>query len=268
MGIRQQRLSIDTRGGVSVQHVFSRPKGLTELPFHYCPGCTHGIIHRLIGEVLAELDIIEDTIGVAPVGCAGFSLDFFSCDFVGAAHGRAQAVATGIKRALPEKLVFTYQGDGDICAIGTSHAIHVAARAEKITSIMVNNAVFGMTGGQMAPTTLDGQITTTSPYGRDCQRVGTPIDLPKIIATMQGAAYVAAVSVDSPKNILAAKKAIKKGFQVQQAGLGFAFISILSTCPTNWGLSPVDSIKWLQQHMLPVYQMGELKVPEEGCKHD
>ncbi|HEY3425580.1 MAG TPA: thiamine pyrophosphate-dependent enzyme [Negativicutes bacterium] len=246
-----------------MEKIFSRPKGLTDLPFHYCPGCTHGIIHRLIGEVLEELNIIEDTIGVAPVGCAGFSLDFFSCDFVGAAHGRAQAVATGIKRALPDKMVFTYQGDGDAAAIGTAHAVHVAARGEKITSIMVNNAVFGMTGGQMAPTTLDGQITTTSPYGRDCAITGTPIDLPKLIATLDGAVYVAAVSVDSPKHILQAKKVLKKAFQVQQAGLGFAFVSILSTCPTNWGLSPTDSLKWLQDNMIPIYQMGELKVTEE-----
>ena len=245
-----------------MQKVFGRPQGLTDLPFHYCPGCTHGIIHRLIGEVLEELDIIGDTIGVAPVGCAGFSLDFFACDFVGAAHGRAQAVATGIKRALPDKIVFTYQGDGDIVAIGTSHAIHVAARGEKITSIMVNNAVFGMTGGQMAPTTLAGQVTTTSPYGRDKSLFGAPIDLPQIIATMDGAAYVAAVSVDSPKNIHLAKQALKKAFKVQQAGLGFAFVSILSTCPTNWGMSPVDSLKWLQENMMPIYQMGELKVAE------
>ncbi|MBZ4654027.1 MAG: korB 2 [Peptococcaceae bacterium] len=246
-----------------MQKVFGRPKGLTEIPFHYCPGCTHGIIHRLIGEVLEELNIIEDTIGVAPVGCAGFSLDFFSCDFVGAAHGRAQAVATGIKRALPDRIVFTYQGDGDIAAIGTSHAIHVAARGEKITSIMVNNAIYGMTGGQMAPTTLTGQVTTTSPYGRDNGVAGFPLDLPKAIATFDGAVYVASVSVDSPKNILQAKKAIKKAFRVQQAGLGFALVSILSTCPTNWGMSPVDSLKWLQEKMIPVYQMGEIKVAEE-----
>jgi 2-oxoglutarate ferredoxin oxidoreductase subunit beta len=246
-----------------MEKVCGRPKGLTEQPFHYCPGCTHGIIHRLIGEVLEELDIIEKTIGVAPVGCAGFCLDFFSCDFVGAAHGRAQAVATGVKRSLPDKLVFTYQGDGDIAAIGTAHAVHVAARGEKITSIMVNNAVFGMTGGQMAPTTLAGQITTTSPYGRDCTVAGPPIDLPKTLATLPGAVYVAAVSVDSPRNISVAKKAIKRAFQVQQLGLGFAFVSILSTCPTNWGLSPVKSLEWLQQNMVPVYQMGELKVPEE-----
>lgn len=243
--------------------VFKRTKGLTEIPFHYCPGCTHGVIHRIIGEVMEELDIIGDTIGVAPVGCAGFSLDFFSCDFVGAAHGRAQAVATGIKRSLPDKMVFTYQGDGDIAAIGTAHAIHVAARGEKITSIMVNNSVFGMTGGQMAPTSIAGQITTTSPYGRDCALSGSPIDLPKTIATLEGAVYVASVSVDSPKNIVAAKKAIKRAFQVQQLGLGFSLVSILSTCPTNWGLSPVDSLRWLQERMLPIYQMGELKVPEE-----
>ncbi|SMC79352.1 thiamine pyrophosphate-dependent enzyme [Sporomusa malonica] len=246
-----------------MEKIFGKTKGLTDLPFHYCPGCTHGIIHRLIGEVMEELDIIEKTIGVAPVGCAGFSLDFFSCDFVGAAHGRAQAVGTGIKRALPDKMVFTYQGDGDIAAIGTAHAIHVAARGEKITSIMVNNAVFGMTGGQMAPTTLTGQVTTTSPYGRDASLVGAPIDLPKTIATLNGAVYVAAVSVDSPKNIIKAKKAIKRAFQVQQLGLGFAFVSVLSTCPTNWGLSPVDSLTWLQENMLPIYEMGELKVPEE-----
>jgi len=203
------------------------------------------------------------TIGVAPVGCAGFSLDFFSCDFVGAAHGRAQAVGTGIKRARPDRIVFTYQGDGDIAAIGTAHAIHVAARGEKITSIMVNNAVFGMTGGQMAPTTVAGQVTTTTPYGRDCALVGPPIDLPKTIATLDGAVYVAAASVDSPKNIIQAKKMLKKAFQVQQKGLGFAFVSILSTCPTNWGLSPVDSLKWLQDNMLPIYQMGEIKVTDE-----
>jgi len=246
-----------------MERIFGRPKGLTALPFHYCPGCTHGVIHRLIGEVLEELDIIEKTIGVAPVGCAGFSLDFFSCDFVGAAHGRAQAVGTGIKRARPDRIVFTYQGDGDIAAIGTAHAIHVAARGEKITSIMVNNAVFGMTGGQMAPTTVAGQVTTTTPYGRDCALVGPPIDLPKTIATLDGAVYVAAASVDSPKNIIQAKKMLKKAFQVQQKGLGFAFVSILSTCPTNWGLSPVDSLKWLQDNMLPIYQMGEIKVTDE-----
>jgi len=246
-----------------MQKVFARPQGLTELPFHYCPGCTHGIIHRLIGEVLEELDIIDNTIGVVPVGCAGFSQNYFSCDCVGSAHGRAQAVATGVKRSLPDRLVFTYQGDGDIASIGTAHAIHVAARGEKITSIMVNNAVFGMTGGQMAPTTLEGQVTSTSPYGRDCALAGPPMDLPKTMATFDRAVYVAAGSVDSPKNIRLTKQYLKKAFQVQQQGLGFSFVSILSTCPTNWGLSPVDSLQWLKDHMMPIYQLGELKMTEE-----
>ncbi len=246
-----------------MEKVFGRSKGLTDVPFSFCPGCTHGTIMRLIAEVLEELDIIEDTIGVSPVGCAGFSQDFFSCDFVGAAHGRAQAVGVGIKRSLPDRMVFTYQGDGDIAAIGTQHAIHTAARGEKITSIMVNNAIFGMTGGQMAPTTLEGMKTSTSPYGRDVSVNGYPIDLPRLISNLEGAVYVASVSVDSPKNIQQAKKAIKKAFMVQQAGLGFSFVSVLSTCPTNWGLSPVDSLKWLRENMMPVYQMGELKATEE-----
>ena len=246
-----------------MEKIFDRPKGLTDVPFHYCPGCTHGIIHRLLGEVLEELDIIETTIGVAPVGCSGFMLDMVSCDMVGGAHGRAQAIATGIKRARPDRLVFTYQGDGDIAAIGMSHAVHTAARGEKITTIMVNNAVFGMTGGQMAPTTLGGQITTTSPYGRDNLLSGPPIDLPKTIATLDGAVYVAAGSVDSPKRIIETKRMLKKAFQVQQQGLGFSFVSILSTCPSNWGLSPVDSLAWLRDNMIPAYQLGELKMTEE-----
>ncbi|WP_026478474.1 thiamine pyrophosphate-dependent enzyme [Alkaliphilus transvaalensis] len=246
-----------------MEKIFGRSKGLSDVPFSFCPGCTHGTIMRLIAEVLEELDIIEDTIGVSPVGCAGFSQEFFSCDFIGAAHGRAQAAGIGIKRALPDRIVFTYQGDGDIAAIGTQHAIHAAARGEKITSIMVNNAIFGMTGGQMAPTTLEGMKTTTSPYGKDVSVSGYPIDLPRLIANLDGAVYVAAVSVDSPKNINQAKKAIKKAFQVQKAGLGFAFVSVLSTCPTNWGVSPVESLQWLRDNMMPVYQMGELKVTEE-----
>lgn len=243
--------------------VFSRSKGLTDVPFSFCPGCTHGIIMRLIAEVLEELDIIEDTIGISPVGCAGFCQDFFTCDFIGAAHGRAQAVGIGAKRALPDKFVFTYQGDGDMAAIGTQHAIHAAARGEKITSIMVNNAIFGMTGGQMAPTTLEGMKTVTSPYGKDPLTTGHPIDMPSLVANLPGAVYVASVTVDSPKNIAIAKKAIKKAFQVQIAGLGFALVSVLSTCPTNWNMSPSDSLKWLRENMIPVYKMGELKVTEE-----
>ncbi|SDK73501.1 thiamine pyrophosphate-dependent enzyme [Natronincola ferrireducens] len=246
-----------------MEKVFTRSKGLTEVPFSFCPGCTHGTIMRLIAEVLEELDIIEDTIGISPVGCAGFCQDFFSCDFVGAPHGRAQAVGIGVKRALPERTVFTYQGDGDIAAIGTQHAIHAAARGEKITSIMVNNAIYGMTGGQMAPTTLEGMKTSTSPYGRDHILDGAPMDFPKVIANLQGAVYVASVSVDSPKNIKKAKEAIKKAFKVQQAGLGFALVSVLSTCPTNWNMTPVDSLKWLRENMMPIYEMGEIKVTKE-----
>ena len=249
---------------MQLKQVFRRPKGLTDVPFSYCPGCTHGIIHRLIGEVLEELDIIGDTIGVSSVGCSAFAAEFFACDFVQGLHGRACAVATGVKRAKPDRYVFTYQGDGDIAAIGTSHAIHAAARGEKFTTIMVNNAIYGMTGGQMAPTTLEGQVTTTSPYGRDIKIVGSPIDFPKVIATLPGAAYVAAMAVDSPKNIAATKQAIKKAFKVQAAGLGYSLVSVLSTCPTNWGMSPVDSLKWLREHMMPIYEMGEIKVVEEA----
>lgn len=249
-----------------MEKVFGRPGGLADVPFSYCPGCTHGIIHRLIGEVLEELSVVDKTIGVASVGCSAFAMEFFACDFVQALHGRAPAVATGVKRSLPDKLVFTYQGDGDLAAIGTSHAIHAAARGEKITTIMVNNAIYGMTGGQMAPTTLAGMVTTTSPYGRDTASVGQPIDFPKIIATLPGAAYVAAMSADTPKNIMETKRAIMKAFRVQQAGFGYSFVSVLSTCPTNWGISPVKALEWLRQNMMPVYQMGELKVAE-GAKN-
>lgn len=249
-----------------MKKIFGRSAALTDVPFSFCPGCTHGTIMRLIAEVLEELEIIDNTIGISPVGCAGFSQDFFNCDFVGAAHGRAQAVGIGVKRSLPDRMVFTYQGDGDIAAIGTQHAIHAASRGENITSIMVNNAIYGMTGGQMAPTTLDNMKTATSPYGKDTNKDGFPIDMPRLLSQLSGAAYVAAVSVDSPKEIANAKKAIKKAFQVQMAGLGFAFVSVLSTCPTNWGLSPVESLKWLRENMMPIYQMGELKVSEEVAK--
>lgn len=246
-----------------MKKIFGRSTGLTDVPFTFCPGCTHGTIMRLIAETLEELDIINKTIGVSPVGCAGFCQDYFACDFVGAAHGRAQAAGTGIKRSLPDRIVFTYQGDGDIAAIGTQHAIHSAARGENITSIMVNNAIYGMTGGQMAPTTLLDMKTSTSPYGRDPVSMGLPMDFPKIIASIPGAVYVASVSVDSPQNIRKAKTAIGKAFRVQQEGLGFALVSILSTCPTNWGLSPQDSLQWLRDNMLPVYPLGEIKTTPE-----
>ena len=243
-----------------MERVFGRPQGLTELPFHYCPGCTHGIIHRLIGEVLEELDIVGDTIGVAPVGCAGFSLDFFSCDFVGAAHGRAQAVATGIKRSKPEQMVFTYQGDGDIAAIGTSHAIHVAARGEKITSIMVNNAVFGMTGGQMAPTTLPGVKTETTPYGRDCDVTGYPTKGPEMVAAVAPeGAYIARGTVANPRQL---KGFIKKALENQIAGRGISFVECLSGCPTNWRTNAKQTWEYIEKDMAQYFKVGELRVPQ------
>lgn len=244
--------------------IFKKTKGLTDRSFHYCPGCTHGIIHRLIGEVLEELDLIEKTIGIAPVGCAGFCENYFACDIIGAAHGRAVAVATGAKRARPDRVVFTYQGDGDGAAIGLAETISAAARGEKITSIFVNNAIYGMTGGQMAPTTLVGQRTSTSPYGRDSGQMGFPLDMPKLLNQVEGAVYVASVSVDTPQEIMKAKKAIKKAFQVQLEGLGYSFVSILSTCPTNWGVTPVEALGWLQEKMKPYFILGELKIPQLG----
>lgn len=241
--------------------VFKKTAGLTDKPFHYCTGCTHGVIHRLIGEVLEEMNLIETSIGIAPVGCAGFCEVYFACDMISAAHGRAVAVATGAKRAQPHRVVFTYQGDGDGASIGLAETISAAARGEKITSIFVNNAIYGMTGGQMAPTSLIGQQTSTSPYGRAAETMGYPMDLPRILTQVEGAAYVASVSVDTPKEILAAKRALRKAFQVQLDGLGYSFVSFLSTCPTNWGVTPGEAIDWLQAEMKPYFAMGELKIP-------
>lgn len=239
--------------------VFERTKGLIDKPLHYCPGCTHGIIHRLVAEVLCELDILETTIGVSPVGCTYNNYEYFSCDMVQAAHGRAPAVATGIKRVHQNSPVFTYQGDGDLAAIGTAEIIHAAARGEKITTIFVNNAIYGMTSGQMAPTTLIGQVTTTSPFGRQANIHGYPINVSEMLATLQGAVYIERVAVNNIKNIKAAKKAIRKAFQIQKQGLGFTMVEILSTCPTNWGKSPVDSMKWLEDKLMPQYPLGVFK---------
>ncbi|MHB1651105.1 MAG: thiamine pyrophosphate-dependent enzyme [Desulfitobacteriaceae bacterium] len=247
-----------------MRRVFARTKGLTERVTHYCPGCTHGIIHRLIGEILEEMKIIDTTVGIAPVGCAGFCENYFACDMIGAAHGRAVAVATGAKRARPDRIVFTYQGDGDGASIGLAETISAAARGEKITSIFVNNAIYGMTGGQMAPTSLIGQKTSTSPFGRDAATMGYPLDLPKLVSQVEGAIYVAAVSVDSPVEIIKAKKALRKAFQVQIDGLGYSFVSVLSTCPTNWGVTPVEALDWLQQRMKSYFSLGELKTPQKG----
>jgi len=243
--------------------VFNKTQGLTEKEFHYCPGCTHGIIHRITAEVLEELGVLGDAIGVAPVGCSVLAYDYFNCDMNEAAHGRAPAVATGIKRALPDKVVFTYQGDGDLASIGAAEVVHAAHRGEKITTIFVNNAIYGMTGGQMAPTTLVGQKATTAPYGRDESLCGQPLKVSEMLATINGAAFVERVAVDTPANVRKAKKAIKKAFECQLEGKGYAIVEVLSTCPTNWGMTPVDAISWLQENMMPYYPMGNLRNPWE-----
>ena len=239
-----------------MEQVFKKPHALCDVTLHYCPGCTHGIVHRLVAEVMDELGIEGSTIGVAPVGCAVFAYDYFNCDMQEAAHGRAPAVATGIKRVHPDKVVFTYQGDGDLAAIGTAETVHAASRGENITVIFINNAIYGMTGGQMAPTTLPGQVTQTSPYGRDTKTQGYPLRVSEMLATTSGAAYIARVSVDCVKNVNRAKKAIKKAFQTQLDGKGFSMVEVLSSCPTNWGLAPEEAIKWLQENMIPYYPLG------------
>ena len=238
--------------------VFEKPKSLTDAPLHYCPGCTHGIIHRLVAEVIDELGIEGQTIGVAPVGCSVMAYDYFTCDFIQAPHGRAPAVATGVKRSDPENnIVFTYQGDGDLAAIGTAETVHAAARRENITVIFVNNAIYGMTGGQMAPTTLPGQVTQTSPYGRDVETVGYPVS--ELLSNVDGAAYLERVAVNSVSNIKKAKAAIKKAFQNQIDGKGFSLVEVVSTCPTNWGMTPEKALKWLEENMLPYYPLGVYK---------
>ncbi len=239
--------------------VFKRPHALIDKSMHYCPGCTHGIVHRLIAEVLDELDIEGKTVGVSPVGCTYNNYEYFNCDMVQAAHGRAPAVGTGIKRANPDNVVFTYQGDGDLAAIGTAEIVHAATRGENITTIFVNNAIYGMTSGQMAPTTLIGQVTTTSPFGRKPEIHGFPIKVCELLSTLEGAVYVERVSMHDVKNIMNAKKAIKKAFQVQMANLGFGIVEILSSCPTNWGMNPVDALGWIKDKMVSHYPLGNFK---------
>ena len=248
--------------------VFKKPEALTDAVLHYCPGCTHGIIHRLVAEAIDELGIQGDTIGVAPVGCSVFAYNYFNCDMVEAAHGRAPAVATGLKRADPSKIIFTYQGDGDLAAIGTAETVHSAARGENITVIFVNNAIYGMTGGQMAPTTLPGQVTQTSPYGRKPEQVGYPVKVCEMLSQVTGATYLERVSVDSVANIAKAKKAITKAFRNQVEGKGFSLIEVLSSCPTNWGLTPVKALEWLRENMIPYYPLGVYKdiSDERGAK--
>lgn len=239
--------------------VFQRPKALTDAPFHYCPGCTHGIVHRLVAEVIDELGIQDKTIGIAPVGCAVLAYNYFDCDMQEAAHGRAPAVATGIKRVLPDRVVFTYQGDGDLASIGTAEIVHAATRGEKITTVFINNAIYGMTGGQMAPTTLPGQVTTTSPYGRDTAVAGYPIRVCEMLSTLTGAAYIERVSAHDVAHIMKAKKAIKKAFQCQLDGKGFSLVEVLSTCPSNWGMTPAEAMEWVRDHMIPYYPLGVMK---------
>ena len=239
--------------------VFDKPKSLSPVPFHYCPGCTHGIVHRLVAEALDELDICGRTVGIAPVGCSVFASNYFECDMIEAAHGRAPAVATGVKRTHPDNIVFTYQGDGDLAAIGTAETVHVGARGENITIIFINNCIYGMTGGQMAPSTLPGQVTTTSPYGRDRRIQGSPIHVCEMLSTLDGVAYAERVAVNTVPHIKAAKKAIVKAFQNQIDRKGLSIVEVLSTCPTNWGMTPEKALDWVESDMIPFYPLGVYK---------
>ncbi len=240
--------------------VYSRPEFLATTPTHYCPGCTHGVAHRLIAEVLDEMGVGERTIGVASVGCSVFAYNYFDCDFVEAAHGRAPAMATGIKRTLPDRVIFTYQGDGDLASIGMGEIVHAAARGENITVIFINNANYGMTGGQMAPTTLPGQKTTSSPAGRDVEDTGFPMHAAEMLATLKGTSYIVRRSLHNPANVRKSKKAIRMAFETQVRELGFSMVELLSTCPTNWGMSPLDSLKWIEENLVPEYPLEDFKV--------
>ncbi|MFC4803919.1 thiamine pyrophosphate-dependent enzyme [Filifactor villosus] len=244
--------------------IYKRTEALVDVPTHYCPGCTHGIIHKIVAEVIEEMGLTGKAIGVAPVGCSVLAYKYFNCDMHEAAHGRAPAVATGIKRTQPDTFVFTYQGDGDLASIGTAEIVHAAHRGERISTIFVNNAIYGMTGGQMAPTTLIGQKTTTSPAGRTIEHSGRPLRVSEMLATIDGAKFVERVSVDTPANIRKAKKAIKECFEVQVKGEGFGIVEVLSTCPTNWGLPPVDALQWLRDNMMPYYPLGNYRNTREA----
>ena len=246
-----------------MKKVFEYTEGMLPEETTYCPGCTHGISHRLIMEVLDEKGLLGETIGVAPIGCSIVSHQYMNVDMCESAHGRAPAVATGIRRVHPDKIVFTYQGDGDLASIGTGEIVQAAHRGEKFTTFFINNAIYGMTGGQMAPTSLLGQKTTTSLEGRKKEASGSPIRMAELIATMDGAVFVERAALDSPANIRKAKKAIQRAIEVQQKGLGFSFVELLSTCPTNWGYTPVQSLQWLRDNMIPYYPLGNLKSPEE-----
>jgi len=239
--------------------IFKKPNALSDVQLHYCPGCTHGIAHRLVAEAIDEHGIEGRTVGVAPVGCSVFAFRYFNCDMVQASHGRAPAVATGLKRANPESVVFTYQGDGDLAAIGMAETVHAAARGENITVIFINNAIYGMTNGQMAPTTLPNQITQTTPYGRDVTVAGTPIRICELLATLDGVYYLERVALDGPRGVRSAKKAISKAFKNQIEGKGFSLVEVVSSCPVYWGKSPEDALVWLKENMLPHYPLGVYK---------
>jgi 2-oxoglutarate ferredoxin oxidoreductase subunit beta len=242
--------------------VFSRPTSLKAKPFRYCPGCSHGVLHRIVAETIDYLGVRDQTIGIAPVGCAVFAYDYFDIDMIEVPHGRPPAIATGMKRARPDTVIFSYQGDGDLAAIGTAEIVHAAARGENITVIFVNNGNYGMTGGQMAPTTLPGQKTTTTPKGRDVHQAGNPLRMCEMLATLDGPVYIERVSVDSPKNVLSAKKAIQKAFRNQIEGRGFSFVEALSMCPTDWGLTPKQAVEWVRTRMMTYYPLGVYK--DEG----
>lgn len=239
--------------------VFQKTKALTDKEFSFCAGCAHGIIHRLVAETIEELGLLDQAIGISPVGCAVTNYNNFNCDMVQAAHGRAPAVATGIKRVLPDRIVFSYQGDGDLASIGTAEIVHAAHRGENITVIFINNAIYGMTGGQMAPTTLVGQKTSTSPFGRTVEHFGMPIRMSELLATIPGSAYIERVSVHNPLHVRKAKQAVKKAFQMQMEKRGFALIEFVSTCPVNWGMTPKDALKWAEDKMLSYYPLGVFK---------
>lgn len=242
---------------------FQRPQSLAQVPTHYCPGCIHGIVHRLIAEVIDELEIADRVIGIAPVGCSVLAYNYFNVDFAEAAHGRAPAMATGIKRVRPESIVFTYQGDGDLASIGTNEIVHAATRGEHITVFFINNAVYGMTGGQMAPTTLPGMVTTSSPFGRDVELQGFPLRVSEMLATLSGAGYIVRRSATTPKQINQLKKAIRTAFKVQIAELGFSMVEVVSNCPTNWGMTPLESLKFVQEQMIPYYPLSDYKATDE-----
>lgn len=252
--------TIDTK---REQLVYERPSALADVHTHYCPGCTHGTAHRLVAEIIDELGIQERTILVASVGCSVFAYNYFNVDACEAAHGRAPAMATGLKRVNPESVVFTYQGDGDLASIGAAEVLHAAARGEQITIIFINNAIYGMTGGQMAPTTLIGQKTTSSPFGRDAGRTGQPLRMAELLAQLPGTAYSVRRSLHDARNVIKARKAIKTAFEAQLQGLGFSIVELLSSCPTNWGMTPAEALEWVAEQMVPYYPLEDFKVVEE-----